>query len=113
LLYTTFSQRSETMKTYDLVAACNGFHDRDGVCQFPAIDLLGLDHEVDKPLIAAVARAYEANRQWADRGDNSAACGALDAMLEFGVVDGDAVHAAIHRARKVMQTSGPYVYPVE
>jgi hypothetical protein len=101
------------MKTNDLVAACNGFKDLDGVYQFPAIDLLGLDSEADKPLIAAVARACEANRQWAERGDNSAAYGELNAMLEFGVVDGDTVHAAIHRARKIMQTSGPYVNPVE
>lgn len=91
------------MKTYDLVAACNEFKDFNGVCQFPATDLLGLHYGEDRLLIHAVAGACEANRQWGQHGDNSAAYGRLDAMLEYGVVDGNAVHAAIHRAQKIMQ----------
>ena len=83
---------------YDIVAKITNPASFAYMPDFPGSDKLGLDPVVptQKLICDAVIYALQAGTFWSEFGDNSAAFGKLEAMLEYGIVTTDQINQAIH-----------------
>ena len=67
---------------------------------FPGLEVLGLEPD-DKNTINLIVYACQAAQSWADRGDDSAAYGRLETMIEYDIADLAKARTALHRARRL------------
>ena len=72
---------------------------------FPGLKVLGFELEPmdpdNKNTINLIVYACQAAQSWADRGDDSAAYGRLETMIEYDIADLAKARTALHRARRL------------
>lgn len=86
---------NKTNETLDILAIATTDGSFYAITDFPGCDEMDIDSESELNVVEAIFCLLEAKKNWMECGENSAAFGRVDAMINYGIVTTDRIKTAL------------------